>query len=72
MATDKLEEPIGLVIAHSDDEAAPTLMGRLSFQQAMYFAMNPGAGESEEDPKAVVGCRSRSPQISTLRGTALR
>jgi tetratricopeptide (TPR) repeat protein len=52
---DRLEEPIELVISHSDDDAAPSLMARLSFQQAMYFAMNPNAHESEEDPKAVVG-----------------
>ncbi|MGB0590252.1 MAG: hypothetical protein ACPGU1_11275 [Myxococcota bacterium] len=52
---DRLEEPLELVIAHSDDAGAPALMARLSFQQAMYFAVNPNAQESEEDPKAVVG-----------------
>ena len=54
---DRLEEPIELVISHSDDAEAPALMARLSFQQAMYFAVNPSptGRESEEDPKAVVG-----------------
>ena len=51
----KLEEPIEIVVAHSDDQATPALMARLSFQQAMYFAMNSGRAESEEDPKAIVG-----------------